>query len=251
MKFTGHGVRLGENVRLGKNVLIGDNTVVYDNVIIGDNAIICNDCVIGEPGRDYYRNDGNYVQPETVIGAGALIRSHTILYAGSEFGENFTTGHRVTIRENSRFGRDCQAGTLTDIQGNVTFGDYCKMHSNVHICEFSTIGNHVFIYPFTVFTNDARPPSNHYKGPTIGDYSIITVHCIILPAVEIGTHCLVGANSVVNKNLPDFSFAVGSPAKIMRDVRELGGGGQYPWMHNFERGMPWQGIGFDTWKEQQ
>ncbi|WP_083322486.1 acyltransferase [Hymenobacter lapidarius] len=249
MKFANRNVQLGENVRLGKNVSIGDNTTIYDNVIIEDNAIICNNCVIGEPGRAYYYQDGSYIQPETVIGAGALIRSHNIIYAGSTFGENFTTGHRVTVRENSHFGRDCQAGTLTDIQGNVVFGDYCKMHSNVHICEFSTIGDYVFIYPYTVFTNDARPPSNSYKGPTIGDYSIITVHCIVLPEVQIGKNCLVGANSVVNKDMPDFSFAVGSPAKIVRDVRELGGGGQYPWMYNFERGMPWQGIGFEEWSK--
>ncbi|MBD2766421.1 N-acetyltransferase [Hymenobacter sp. BT664] len=251
MKFNNRNVHLGMNVRLGNNVRIGDNTTIYDNVAIGDNTIIANDCVIGEPSWEYYRHGENYTQPETVIGASALIRSHTILYAGSSFGENFTTGHRVTIRENCRFGRDCQVGTLTNIQGDVTFGDYCKMHSNVLIAEFSTIGNHVFIYPFTVFTNDTHPPSNHYKGPTIGDYSVITVHCIILPAVKIGTHCLVGANSVVNKDLPDFSFAVGSPAKIMRDVRELGGGGLYPWVYNFERGMPWQGIGFDVWSQQQ
>ena len=249
MKFNNRNVHIGHNVKIGLNVRIGDNTTIYDNVIIGDNSTISNDCIIGEPTNDYYANLA-YLQPVTIIGAGALIRSHTIMYAGSTFGDNFVTGHRVTIRENSVFGRNCQAGTLTDIQGNVTFGDFCKMHSNVHIGEYSTIGNYVFIYPYTVFTNDARPPSNIYKGPTIGDYSVITVHCVILPGVEIGQNCLVGANSVVNKNLPDYSFATGTPAKVLRDVRELGGGGQYPWMHNFERGMPWNGIGFEKWISQ-
>lgn len=246
MKFNNRNITLGQDVQIGRDVRIGDNTVIYDNVIIGDNCIIANDCIIGEPINDYYKNPA-YLQPPTIIGSDALIRSHSILYAGSVFGDNFVTGHRVTIRENSHFGRNCQVGTLSDIQGNVKFGDFCKLHSNVHICEFSNIGNYVFIYPYTVFTNDARPPSNDYKGPTIGDYSIITVHCIILPGVNIGENCLVGANSLVNKDLPDFSFAIGSPAKIVRDVRELGGGGQYPWMTNFERGMPWQGVGFDTW----
>lgn len=245
MKFSGRNIVIGENVRLGKNVRIGDNTTIYDNVFVDDNVTICNDSVIGEPAATYYESVP-YSQPETIIGHGSLIRSHNILYAGSTFGPNFVTGHRVTIRENSVFGRNCQAGTLTDIQGNAVFGDYCKMHSNVHIGEGTRIGNFVFIYPYTVFTNDSRPPSNSIKGATVGDYSVITVHCVILPDIIIGSNCLIGANSVVNKDVQDFSFAVGSPAKILRDVRELGAG-LYPWMHNFERGMPWAGIGFEKW----
>jgi acetyltransferase-like isoleucine patch superfamily enzyme len=249
MKFSGKNIVIGENVRLGKNVRIGDNTTIYDNVFVDDNVTICNDSVIGEPTATYYESV-SYKQPETIIGHGSLIRSHNILYAGSVFGPNFITGHRVTIRENSVFGRNCQAGTLTDIQGNVIFGDYCRMHSNVHIGEGTRIGNFVFIYPYTVFTNDARPPSNSIKGATVSDYSVITVHCVILPDITIGSNCLIGANSVVNKNIQDFSFAVGSPAKILRDVRELGTG-LYPWMHNFERGMPWAGIGFEKWASEQ
>lgn len=245
MKFNGKNISIGENVRLGKNVKIGDNTTIYDNVIIDDDVTICNDSIIGEPAANYYEDKG-YTQPETIINNGSLIRSHNILYAGSTFGPNFITGHRVTIRENSVFGRNCQAETLTDIQGNVVFGDYCKMHSNVHVGEGTRIGNFVFIYPYTVFTNDARPPSNNIKGATVGDYSVITVHCVILPGVNIGNNCLIGANSVVNKNIVDFSFAVGSPAKVIRDIRELGTD-LYPWMLNFERGMPWAGMGYENW----
>ncbi|MCA8833421.1 N-acetyltransferase [Hymenobacter pini] len=248
MKFNGKNISIGSNVSIGDNVKIGDNCTIYDNVVIGDGCIIANDCIIGEPANAYYR-DANYIQKPTIIGANSLLRSHTILYAGSSFGENFVTGHRVTIREESVFGRDCQVGTLSDIQGHVQFGDYCKLHSNVHICEHATIGNHVFIYPYTVFTNDAKPPSNSLKGPTVGDYSIITVHCVLLPGVTIGSNCLVGANSVVGKDLPDFSFAAGTPAKILKDVRELGG--HYPWMYSFDRNMPWQGIGFDQWNNSQ
>lgn len=248
MKFKGRNIEIGLNVKLGRNVRIGDNTVIYDNVTIENDAIIANDCVIGEPSSSYYYTI-DYKQPETVIGPGALIRSHSILYAGSTFGPNFVTGHRVTIRENSVFGKNCQAGTLTDIQGNAIFGDYCKMHSNVHIGENTKIGNYVFIFPFTVFTNDARPPSNYIKGATVGDYSVITVHCVILPGINIGSNCLIGANSVVNKDVDNYSFAIGSPAKVIRDVRQLGDG-LYPWMHNFERGMPWQDIGFEVWSQQ-
>ena len=246
MKFNNKNIEIGENVKIGKNVRIGDNTVIYDNVILDDNVIISNNCVIGEPANSYYY-DVYYKNKETYVGKGSLIRSHAIIYAGSSFGDNFNTGHRVVIRENSKFGINCQVGTLGDVQGNVIVGDYCKMHSSVFICDFSTIGNYVFIYANTALTNDAKPPSNSLLGPTIKDYSVIAVHCVILPGITIGENCLVGANSLVSKNLPDFSFAAGTPAKIIRDVRE--GEGKYPWMYNFERGMPWQGIGFEEWKK--
>ena len=252
MKFNNINVHLGKNVNIGKNVKIGDNTTIYDNVTIEDNTIICNDCVIGEPTNKYY-HDEKYENPETVIGKNSLIRSHCILYAGSTFGEGLNTGHRATIREGMKIGSHCLISTLVDIQGNSAIGDYTRIYSNVHICEFSKIGSYVFIYPFTIFTNDPRPPSNTYKGPSIGDYTIIAVHSSILPGVEIGENCLIGANSVVNRNVDSFSFVAGSPARYISDVRKIRSneheGFQYPWMKNFDRGMPWSGISFEEWEK--
>lgn len=255
MKFNNRNITIGENVQLGENVRIGDNTVIYDNVTIGDNSTIANDCVIGEPLAAYYSEE-NYQNPETVIGANALVRSHTIIYAGVEIGDNFQTGHRVIVRERSKFGRDCHLGTMTDIQGYVEFGDYCHTHSSVHICQHSRIGNYVFIYPFVVFTNDPHPPSNSNKqGPVIGDYTQIAVHAIIHPGVKIGKNCLIGAGANVLHDVPDFSVFAGNPAKYLGDVEEIlskeTGESHYPWMNNYDRGMPWEGIGFDKWQEQQ
>jgi acetyltransferase-like isoleucine patch superfamily enzyme len=251
MKFNNKNISVSPKAQIGDNVRIGDNTIIYDNVVIGDNSVIANDCVLGEPLNSYYLNDG-YEQPQTVIGSGALIRSHCIIYAGSVFGSNFQTGHRVTIREKSVFGNNCSLGTLTDIQGYVKVGNYCRFHSNVHIGQNSEIGNFVFIYPYVVFTNDPLPPSNICNGPTVGDFTQIAVHSVILPGIKLGKHVLVGANSTVNKNVDDYSLVVGSPAKLVCDVRNLKSPedknkNHYPWPYSFERGMPWEGIGFDEW----
>src|SRR4051794_7795810 len=106
MKFNNKNVSFGNNLTIGKNVKIGDNTIIYDNVSIEDNTIISNDCVVGEPLNAYYGDD-KYVNPPTVIGANSLIRSHSIIYAGSEFGDYLNTGHRVTIREKTIAGHHC------------------------------------------------------------------------------------------------------------------------------------------------
>lgn len=252
MKFTNRNISISPKAKIGNNVKIGDNTVIYDNVVIGDNSIITNDCVIGEPLNDYYFKE-DYQNPETVIGEGALIRSHTILYAGSVFGANFSTGHRVTIREKSTFGNNCRLGTVTDIQGYAAFGNNCWLHSNVHIGQQSRIGNFVFIYPYVVLTNDPTPPSNTCVGATIGDFSQIAVGTVLLPKTKIGKHSLVGAQSLVGGSYEDYSLIAGNPGKFIKDIRELKsketGESHYPWPYNFERGMPWEKIGFEKWKK--
>lgn len=254
MKFNNKNIYISEKAILGKNVKIGDNTAIYDNVIIEDNTIISNDCVIGEPQNQYYTSD-NYVNPQTIIGKNSLIRSHSILYSGSNFGEGFSTGHRVTIRENMKFGKNCRVGTLCDFQGHSVIGDNCWFHSNVHIGQKSKIGNFVFIYPYVVLTNDPTPPSNICIGPEIGDYSQIAVMSVILPGIKIGKHVLIGAGSVVGKNINDNKLALGNPAKEVKDVSEIksreNGQSHYPWPYRFDRGMPWEGIGFEKWSNEE
>ncbi len=240
MKFNGSNVRISESAIIGINVRIGDNTVIYDNVRIGDNTTISNDCVIGEPTAEYYSSE-EYENVVTEIGSNALIRSHTIIYAGSCIGNQFETGHRVTIREASIIGNGCRVGTLSDLQGYLKIGDNCNLHSSVHICQKSELGNHVFLYPFSVLTNDKYPPTMQVAGPYIGDYTQVGVHSAIIGNIKIGSHCLIGANSTVTKNFDPFSFVIGSPARLKSDVRELKsdkGVQLYPWKNRFDQGIP-------------
>jgi acetyltransferase-like isoleucine patch superfamily enzyme len=253
MKFNNRNILISKNAQIGENVRIGDNSVIYDNVEIGDNSTISNNCVIGEPANNYYSN-ADYQNPKTIIGRSALVRSHTIIYCDVQIGKNFKTGHRVTIREKTLFGVNCHVGTLSDIQGHTTFGNYCQLHSNVHIGQKSKIGNFVFIYPYVIFTNDPHPPSNLCIGPSVDDYTQIAVSTILLPGVKVGKNCLLGANSTIKKDVPNYSCVAGNPAQLICDTREIPSREKkdtmhYPWMNNFDRGMPWQNIGFSKWKK--
>lgn len=252
-KFNNNNVCISSSAKIGKNVRIGDNTVIYDNVVIEDNTIICNDCVIGEPLNGYYFDIENYNNPVTVIGANSLIRSHCIIYAGNQIGDNFQCGHRVTIREYNKFGNHCSLGTLDDIQGYSKFGDYCRLHSNVHIGQKSKLGNFVFVYPYVIFTNDPTPPSYVCEGPIVGDYSQISTGSILLPKIKIGRHCVIGAGTVVGKDIVDYQLVIGIPGKEKKDVRDIinkeTGEHHYPWPYRFSRNMPWDKIGFETWEK--
>lgn len=253
MKFNGVGVYISPKAKIGANVRIGDRTIVYDNVEIGDNTTISNDCVLGEPINDYYY-DASYENPPLIISNDSLIRSHSIFYAGSEFGSCLQTGHRVTVREYTKAGHHCSFGSYVDIQGYCIMGNYVRMHSYVNIGQQSEIGNYVFFYPFVVLTNDPTPPSNKLVGVKIGDYSQILTSTVMLPGAVLGENCMTAANSTVGGVFEDDSFISGTPGvrtcrlskapffNIETHKRH------YPWPKHFERGMPWAGMNFDDWK---
>ena len=238
------GAHISAKAQIGSNVKLGFGTIVHDNVIIGDNVEIDSYCEIGYPTK---LAEGKPLK----IGKDSLIRSHSVFYEGSEFKEGLKTGHRVTIREKTIAGLNLQIGTLCDFQGHLTIGDYCRTHSNVHLGQASKIGNFVWIFPYTVLTNDPHPPSNKTIGVTIEDYAIVATMVCVLPGITIGTHSLVGASSMVNRNVNPYTIVAGNPAKEigptskikLKDFPEVAA---YPWPKHFHRGYPDDVVA--TWK---
>lgn len=259
---------LGENVSLGNNVVIRDNCIIEDNVVLGDNVYIDSNtiirsdvslgadstvganCIIGEYQMDFYRDRSHHAHPLN-IGQNALIRSGSIIYSGSDIGDNFQTGHQVTIREKARIGNNVSVGTLSDIQGDCDIGNYVRMHSNVHIGQLSKIDDCVWIFPYVVLTNDPTPPSENMLGVHIHSFAIVATSTVVLPGIEIMSDSLVGAGSVVNRDVEPYAVVVGNPAKQRADIRDMKnkitGEKVYPWRYHFDRAMPWEGIGFDEW----
>lgn len=227
---------ISSRARLGAGVSIGAFSIVHDNVELGDGCEIGSHCEIGHPSP---RAAGRPL----VIGAGALVRSHSIFYEGSTFGERLVTGHRVTVREGTEAGVNLQIGTLGDIQGTCRIGDYVRFHSNVHIGQHSTVGDYVWIFPYVVLTNDPHPPSEVMRGVTLEDYVAVATMSIVLPGVRVGRGALVGAHSSVSRDVAPDTVVAGAPAKTVcptSDVKLRDGSGQpaYPWRRHFHRGYP-------------
>jgi acetyltransferase-like isoleucine patch superfamily enzyme len=222
--------------RLGSDVRIGPYTIVHDDVVLGDGCEIGSHCEIGHPSA---RAGGRPL----VLGAHSLVRSHSVFYAGSTFGERLVTGHRVTVRELTEAGANLQIGTLGDIQGNCRIGDYVRFHSNVHVGQHSTIGDYVWIFPYVVLTNDPHPPSEVQQGVRVEDFVAIATMSLVLPGVVVGRGALVGAHSSVSRDVAPDMVVAGAPAKpVCRtdEIRLKDGSGQpaYPWRRHFHRGYP-------------
>lgn len=249
MKFNNLNVSIHPTAKVMAGARIGDNTVIGENVVVHSGAIIGNNCVVGEPTVDYYSDHDFYVNAPTIIGRDSLIRSHAIVYAGSVLGNDFSCGHRVTIRENCIFGEGVRIGTNSDIMNNVSIGNNSWLHSGVFLPANSVIGNYVMLYPHVVFTDDSYPPSNICSAPVVNDYAQVGAQSIILPGVSIGFHALIAAGSVVTKSVPDFRCVRGNPARDAKDVRNIrldDGSSAYPWPYRFNRGMPWDDS-YDEW----
>ncbi len=193
---------------------------IYENVKIGDNASIGDFVIIGVPSIG--KKDGEI---ETVIGANAVIRSHTVIYAGNKIGNNFQTGHGVKIRESNVIGNNVSIGTGSVVEHHVNIADGVRIHSNAFIPEFSKLETECWIGPNVVFTNAMYPCSENVKqtlkGPTVMSKAKIGANSTLLPGVIIGENALIGAGSVVTKNISKDKVAVGNPAKIIKDIKDL------------------------------
>ena len=244
------GVRLGKNIVIEDDVTIDYNCIIRDNVRIKAGTYIGPNCILGEHLNDFYSR-GAYDNPQLVIGKNSVIRSGTVIYAGCEFGDRLQTGHNVTVREYTKLGSHVSLGTLTDIQGHCIIGDYTRLHSNVHIGQKSKIGDYVWIFPYVVLTNDPTPPSDELLGVTIESFAVVTTGAIILPGVKIHSDSLVAAGAVVTKDVMSGEVVGGVPGKVISDISKIknhiDGESVYPWRYSFDRGMPWEGKGYDKW----
>ncbi len=155
---------------------------------------------------------------ETIIGDRAIIRWGTVIYADVEIGNDFKTGHSVLIRERTKIGNRIVIGSNAVIDGNVEIGDFVKIESNVYIPTHTKIGSYVFIGPGAVLTNDKYPQRlrDLYEplGPILEDSVTIGANATLLPGVRVGEGSMVAAGSVVTRDVPPWSLAIGVPAKF-------------------------------------
>jgi acetyltransferase-like isoleucine patch superfamily enzyme len=193
---------------------------VFENVSLGENCVLEDFCLIGVAPRG--ARDGEL---PTRIGDGAVIRSHTVIYAGNEIGRNFQTGNKVNVRESNRIGDNVSVGTLSVIEHHVEIGNNVRIHTQAFVPEFSVLEDGCWIGPNVVLTNARYPLSPGVKeslaGPVIRRGAKIGANATLLPGVVIGEYAIVGAGAVVVHDVPAGAVVVGNPARIINDVSKL------------------------------
>lgn len=227
MKEFGSHVQVGRNVTIEDDVMLGDNVTIVDNVLIKKGAIIGNNVIIGyEDVRPWQATPYSPNSPLTEIGENVKIRSGTVIYWGTRIGSNSMVGHNTIIREKTIIGHDTYIGSLTAIEGDTKIGNYVGIHTQCHITKFCDIGDYTFIAPLFVGANDQAMThkreghGTNLIGFTTEKYVRIAVGVTVLPGVRFGEGCIVGAGSVVTKDVPAYKVVMGAPARVVRDAPE-------------------------------
>lgn len=221
------------SAKIGSNVTIGHGTRVYSNVEIGDDCTIGDFCVIGHPGPG---DNG-----PLVLGAGATVRSHAVLYEGSTIGPKLETGHHVVIREGSMIGENLRVGNFSDIEGSGRIGDFVRMHAYAHVGKGSDIGDFVWLFSLTTLMNDPLPPSHLADPVTIGDMATICVNAQLMPGVRIGRGAFVASGAVASGEVPTGALITGPDGEVAGTVRllmHMETRTRHPWHKHFSDAYP-------------
>ena len=160
---------------------------------------------------NYFKHESAYVDENCIIGEGTKI------------------WHFSHIQSGARIGKKCVFGQNVNVGNNVSIGDFCKVQNNVSIYEGVTLEDYVFCGPSMVFTNILDPKCKYpqvgaqfYVKTLVKEGASIGANATIVCGITLGKHCLVGAGSVVTKDVPDYALVVGVPGKIIGWVSEAG-----------------------------
>jgi acetyltransferase-like isoleucine patch superfamily enzyme len=203
---------------------IARSATVYPGTVIGEGCKILDGAVVGKQPVLSPRSTAKREElPPLELGAGTIVSTGAIVFAGTRLGANVVVGDQACIRERVTIEDDVVIGRGTLVENDTTIGELTKIQADAYITAYSRLEDNVFIAPCVVTTNDnfmGRTEKRHglVKGPTIRRGARIGGGAILCPAVEIGEEAFVGAGAVVVRDVPAGVVVVGNPARVLREV---------------------------------
>jgi acetyltransferase-like isoleucine patch superfamily enzyme len=209
------------SVEVGSHCSVGAYAVVFGGTVLRENARVEEHALIGAPERGYavgqvYPGSGG----STVIGAEAVVRSGAVIYAGSEVGDGTVVGHHTLLRSFVTVGPSSQLGHHLTVERASSIGTQVRCSPGSHITSSCVLADRVFLGAGVRTVNDREliwrdpdrepelVPPRFERGARVGSGSVI------LAGVTVGEDALVGAGSIVTRDIPAGALVYGVPARV-------------------------------------
>jgi len=165
---------------------------------------------------DKYITNKSYFQHESAV-----------IDEGADIGDGTKIWHFSHICKGAKIGKNCNIGQNVFIANGAVLGDNCKVQNNVSIYSGVEAGDNVFFGPSCVLTNDINPravysKNGNYMKTIIEDGVTLGANCTIICGNTIGENALIGAGSVITKDVESNSVMVGNPGKKIGEIDEKG-----------------------------
>ena len=151
----------------------------------------------------------------------------SVIYPDFSFGEGTNIRHFSHIMSNCVLGKNCNLGQNVVISPEVILGNNVKVQNNVSVYTGVICEDDVFLGPSMVFTNIINPRSaikrkNQYKKTHVKKGASIGANATIICGIDIGEYALIGAGSVVVKDVLPYALVVGNPSRQIGWISEYG-----------------------------
>jgi len=229
---VGEGTQIGqfamilEGVVIGKGGQIGNGVVIHPHTRIGDRVRIDDHSVLGKSPKSapasILKLSSQY--SPLVIGDEAFVGTHSIIYVGAHLADKVFVADLASIREDVILEEGVIVGRGVTIENRCRVGEYTKIETEAYVTAYTIIEERCFIAPMVCMSNDnylgrTEERFQHMKGPHIKRGARIGANAVLLPGVVIGEEAVVGAGSVVTKDVPSCETWVGAPARFFRKTR--------------------------------
>jgi acetyltransferase-like isoleucine patch superfamily enzyme len=203
---------------------IADTAIVFPGTVIGEGCKILDYAVVGKQPTLSPRSTAKREElPPLVLGAGTIVSTGAVVFAGTTLGERVIVGDQACVRERCTIDDDVVVGRGSLVENDTSIGARTRIQANAYVTAYSLLEDDVFIAPCVITTNDnfmgrTEKRLELMKGPTIRRGARVGGGSVLLPGIEIGEEAFIGAGAVVLRDVPPRAVMVGSPARQIREV---------------------------------